>query len=155
MRVRAPKGSCGPRPTCRTDHTRSSAALCSTRTVCARCARTKASWASRSRKIRMLVPVTRPGCGHGGRPPVSHPGGAGERVIVSRTHITHIEAGRRPPSAEDARRLDQVQGAAAASSRRSCRLSGGNCREISAAHTARDDRPREAHSGGAAVDQQA
>ena len=31
------------------------------------------------------------------------------RAIMSRTHIAHIEAGRRRPSLEDARRLDQVQ----------------------------------------------
>ncbi|MGW6356560.1 helix-turn-helix domain-containing protein [Streptomyces sp. NPDC055092] len=30
------------------------------------------------------------------------------RAIMSRTHIAHIEAGRRRPSLEDARRLDQV-----------------------------------------------
>ncbi|ANP49786.1 transcriptional regulator with XRE-family HTH domain [Streptomyces griseochromogenes] len=32
----------------------------------------------------------------------------GERVVMSRTHIAHIEAGRRRPDVEDARRLDQV-----------------------------------------------
>ncbi|GAA3368549.1 helix-turn-helix transcriptional regulator [Streptomyces sannanensis] len=31
-----------------------------------------------------------------------------QRAIMSRTHIAHIEAGRRRPSADDARRLDQV-----------------------------------------------
>lgn len=31
-----------------------------------------------------------------------------ERAIMSRTHIAHIEAGRRKPSLDDARRLDQV-----------------------------------------------
>ncbi|GAA0488373.1 helix-turn-helix transcriptional regulator [Streptomyces olivaceiscleroticus] len=31
-----------------------------------------------------------------------------QRAIMSRTHIAHIEAGRRKPSLEDARRLDQV-----------------------------------------------
>ncbi|WP_031163790.1 helix-turn-helix domain-containing protein [Streptomyces durhamensis] len=31
-----------------------------------------------------------------------------EAAIMSRTHIAHIEAGRRVPSKEDARRLDQV-----------------------------------------------
>ncbi|WP_330338036.1 helix-turn-helix domain-containing protein [Streptomyces sp. NBC_00557] len=31
-----------------------------------------------------------------------------EAAIMSRTHIAHIEAGRRVPSREDARRLDQV-----------------------------------------------
>ncbi|MEV5594393.1 helix-turn-helix transcriptional regulator [Streptomyces sp. NPDC052496] len=31
-----------------------------------------------------------------------------EMVIMSRTHIAHIEAGRRRPSMDDARRLDQV-----------------------------------------------
>ncbi|ANP49204.1 transcriptional regulator with XRE-family HTH domain [Streptomyces griseochromogenes] len=31
-----------------------------------------------------------------------------EQAIMSRTHIAHIEAGRRVPSKEDARRLDQV-----------------------------------------------
>ncbi|MER5959917.1 Scr1 family TA system antitoxin-like transcriptional regulator, partial [Streptomyces sp. NPDC001893] len=30
------------------------------------------------------------------------------RAIMSRTHIAHIEAGRRRPSLEDARRLDKV-----------------------------------------------
>jgi transcriptional regulator with XRE-family HTH domain len=34
--------------------------------------------------------------------------GLSERAIMSRTHIAHIEAGRRKPSLEDARRLDQV-----------------------------------------------
>ncbi|MEF3116353.1 helix-turn-helix transcriptional regulator [Streptomyces chrestomyceticus] len=33
-----------------------------------------------------------------------------EMVIMSRTHIAHIEAGRRRPSSDDARRLDQVLG---------------------------------------------
>jgi transcriptional regulator with XRE-family HTH domain len=32
------------------------------------------------------------------------------RAIMSRTHIAHIEAGRRKPNIEDARRLDQVFG---------------------------------------------
>lgn len=31
-----------------------------------------------------------------------------ERAVMSRTHIAHIEAGRRRPSPDDARRLDQV-----------------------------------------------
>jgi transcriptional regulator with XRE-family HTH domain len=31
-----------------------------------------------------------------------------QRVVMSRTHIAHIEAGRRRPDPEDARRLDQV-----------------------------------------------
>ncbi|WP_030609614.1 helix-turn-helix domain-containing protein [Streptomyces sclerotialus] len=31
-----------------------------------------------------------------------------QRAIMSRTHIAHIEAGRRKPSLDDARRLDQV-----------------------------------------------
>ena len=31
-----------------------------------------------------------------------------QRVVMSRTHIAHIEGGRRRPDAEDARRLDQV-----------------------------------------------
>ncbi|KND38367.1 helix-turn-helix domain-containing protein [Streptomyces acidiscabies] len=31
-----------------------------------------------------------------------------DRAIMSRTHIAHIEAGRRTPSKEDARRLDRV-----------------------------------------------
>jgi len=34
----------------------------------------------------------------------------GERAIMSRTHLAHIEAGRRRPSEEDARRLDDVLG---------------------------------------------
>ncbi|MEW2399873.1 helix-turn-helix transcriptional regulator [Streptomyces sp. NPDC046862] len=34
-----------------------------------------------------------------------------QRVVMSRTHIAHIEAGRRRPDVEDARRLDQVLGA--------------------------------------------
>ncbi|MHC0432191.1 helix-turn-helix domain-containing protein [Streptomyces sp. O3] len=34
-----------------------------------------------------------------------------QRAIMSRTHIAHIEAGRRRPDVEDARRLDQVLGA--------------------------------------------
>ncbi|GHE07577.1 helix-turn-helix domain-containing protein [Streptomyces alanosinicus] len=33
-----------------------------------------------------------------------------QRVMMSRTHIAHIEAGRRRPDVEDARRLDQVLG---------------------------------------------
>ncbi|MCF3134459.1 helix-turn-helix domain-containing protein [Streptomyces olivochromogenes] len=33
-----------------------------------------------------------------------------QRVVMSRTHIAHIEAGRRRPDVEDARRLDQVLG---------------------------------------------
>ncbi|WP_406399850.1 helix-turn-helix transcriptional regulator [Streptomyces sp. NBC_00879] len=33
-----------------------------------------------------------------------------QRAIMTRTHIAHIEAGRRRPSADDARRLDQVLG---------------------------------------------
>ncbi|MCX4586785.1 helix-turn-helix transcriptional regulator [Streptomyces sp. NBC_01481] len=33
-----------------------------------------------------------------------------QRAIMSRTHIAHIEAGRRRPSTDDARRLDQVLG---------------------------------------------
>ncbi|MEV0323328.1 helix-turn-helix transcriptional regulator [Streptomyces sp. NPDC050658] len=33
-----------------------------------------------------------------------------QRAVMSRTHIAHIEAGRRRPDAEDARRLDQVLG---------------------------------------------
>ncbi|WP_030021269.1 helix-turn-helix domain-containing protein [Streptomyces monomycini] len=33
-----------------------------------------------------------------------------ELAIMSRTHIAHIEAGRRKPSSDDARRLDQVLG---------------------------------------------
>jgi transcriptional regulator with XRE-family HTH domain len=32
----------------------------------------------------------------------------GERAIMSRTHLAHIEAGRRRPSEDDARRLDDV-----------------------------------------------
>ena len=31
-----------------------------------------------------------------------------QRAIMTRTHIAHIEAGRRRPSLDDARRLDQV-----------------------------------------------
>ncbi|MFF8944226.1 Scr1 family TA system antitoxin-like transcriptional regulator [Streptomyces sp. NPDC014864] len=31
-----------------------------------------------------------------------------QRAVMSRTHIAHIEAGRRRPDVEDARRLDQV-----------------------------------------------
>ncbi|MPY53089.1 helix-turn-helix domain-containing protein [Streptomyces acidicola] len=34
-----------------------------------------------------------------------------QRAVMSRTHIAHIEAGRRRPDPEDARRLDQVLGA--------------------------------------------
>ncbi|WP_210576434.1 helix-turn-helix transcriptional regulator [Streptomyces sp. GESEQ-4] len=34
-----------------------------------------------------------------------------QRAVMSRTHIAHIEAGRRRPDVEDARRLDQVLGA--------------------------------------------
>ncbi|GGW48013.1 helix-turn-helix domain-containing protein [Streptomyces xantholiticus] len=34
-----------------------------------------------------------------------------ERAVMSRTHIAHIEAGRRRPDEADARRLDQVLGA--------------------------------------------
>lgn len=33
-----------------------------------------------------------------------------QRAVMSRTHIAHIEAGRRRPDVEDARRLDQVLG---------------------------------------------
>ncbi|MFF4154835.1 Scr1 family TA system antitoxin-like transcriptional regulator [Streptomyces sp. NPDC001651] len=33
-----------------------------------------------------------------------------QRAVMSRTHIAHIEGGRRRPDAEDARRLDQVLG---------------------------------------------
>ncbi|MFE0172664.1 Scr1 family TA system antitoxin-like transcriptional regulator [Streptomyces sp. NPDC059002] len=33
-----------------------------------------------------------------------------QRAVMSHTHIAHIEAGRRRPDAEDARRLDQVLG---------------------------------------------
>ncbi|MBQ1089544.1 helix-turn-helix transcriptional regulator [Streptomyces sp. B93] len=33
-----------------------------------------------------------------------------QRVVMSRTHIAHIEAGRRRPDVEDARRLDQMLG---------------------------------------------
>lgn len=33
-----------------------------------------------------------------------------QRAVMSRTHIAHIEAGRRRPDIEDARRLDQVLG---------------------------------------------
>jgi transcriptional regulator with XRE-family HTH domain len=34
--------------------------------------------------------------------------GLSQRAVMSRTHIAHIEAGRRKPTPEDARRLDQV-----------------------------------------------
>ncbi|MFB8775591.1 helix-turn-helix domain-containing protein [Streptomyces broussonetiae] len=34
-----------------------------------------------------------------------------QRVVMSRTHIAHIEAGRRRPDVEDARRLDEALGA--------------------------------------------
>jgi transcriptional regulator with XRE-family HTH domain len=34
----------------------------------------------------------------------------GQRVVMSRTHIAHIEAGRRRPDVEDARRLDRELG---------------------------------------------
>ncbi|MFE4575416.1 helix-turn-helix domain-containing protein [Streptomyces chartreusis] len=34
-----------------------------------------------------------------------------QRAVMSRTHIAHIEAGRRRPDPDDARRLDQVLGA--------------------------------------------
>ncbi|MFE0130559.1 Scr1 family TA system antitoxin-like transcriptional regulator [Streptomyces sp. NPDC059037] len=34
-----------------------------------------------------------------------------QRAVMSRTHIAHIEAGRRRPDVDDARRLDQVLGA--------------------------------------------
>lgn len=33
-----------------------------------------------------------------------------DRAIMTRSHIAHIEAGRRVPSKEDARRLDQALG---------------------------------------------
>ncbi|MFI6469331.1 Scr1 family TA system antitoxin-like transcriptional regulator [Streptomyces sp. NPDC050516] len=36
--------------------------------------------------------------------------GLSERAVMSRTHIAHIEAGRRRPTLDDARRLDKVLG---------------------------------------------
>ncbi|MEU1893139.1 helix-turn-helix domain-containing protein [Streptomyces pristinaespiralis] len=43
-----------------------------------------------------------------------------ERAVMSRTHIAHIEAGRRRPDEADARRLDQALWVRAASSCASC-----------------------------------
>ncbi|MGQ5664418.1 helix-turn-helix domain-containing protein [Streptomyces sp. ECR2.10] len=70
-----------------------------------------------------------------------------QRDVMSRTHIAHIEAGRRRPDVEDARRLDRELGGDGFFSSGSCRRwTAGRWRSTSRRHWSSRARRRSSRS---------